>query len=1518
MMKQKLNILLLLLFITTGINSLAQEAELQDKYWNYRHRLRTEFTKIGKGAGHSIPAENRDINKVCGNVPGKYQSGDATLNLGEYIAVLATEYKLLKDDNRDVTATANELYYALNAVQRLDLFAEEFFIPGSTGNPDGFFVRDDWPGDMYRKINTNEVDTNGQLIADPITNYFALNGGLYHFQMANREEGPVPSNDYLTEGVVKTKNLVHPKSADLLFEINDDKLCYFARDGEKPLEARRGAEMSQDQVYGLLMGFYAVKKFVPSDAAVAPRPSKDKYINFHAWVEVMTDRILTFVSKQKTVNDATILLNEDDDYRIITISKLTTTWFINNPNNDNKQVMRGMNMWIYAEPLARIGKEITGKTYNTDIVVHLPKAVDRAKVLWNSSFIGIMDNGCTAVQAQTAEKHNVDGTEYKTVEKRRDCIKGASAAFAGQQVVPLQTILFPIKLWMAATGDIKLPSSKNLWKIALWSAASSKNTLGSQMTIKIAAMDPAFNASSLDQPLSIKARLKNYVASQISNPSATITANYYNQFTNLFENHLSGKEYYNLLPNAYHPGHSTIISKSNQLKFLNSIPCEGTGKTSKNSHDYTIDNMWMHADMLSLSKQSHPRDSLPREETVAMSFMLFYNLYRLVYQDDFTDSYKENSCPCVSSALIKHTGFHPVTGKYEAYEFDVKKKITSVNTVQITPRRFSEYADIGIPKPFYLSHNVAINDNGLLRVSGDLTLCGSELKVKKGGELFIPNTDPNYPTEMLVDNGGYLKLDPGATLRIGNNSTLRIGSAGKFRVGRNLNIVLDGPNANLIIEGELILMDNAAFRIWPGPNGLGYVTFKKGKNALNGDETFAKITTGRNSSIYLQGTSPYQKILEIDGSFGVIIPETLAAFEVRNGKIELGEMSRLHVSCPITLRDCRINTINNADDYYYFAGLITTGQRDVNILNCKFKQGLYGLLAHNYVFPHNKPNLENCQFDKMITPIAIRGGGVDLYKVSIKNSSFSIDAHGINELCILNDLKVKGGKQTLFSGSSSGILDWDNGYVKESNAHGITLIGNTLKTRCVHINDNARHGIYARKLSHISLSTNSNDGYNSITNNTAGIYNSDYNGLLYGLGIAEGISLDLVNGFNDISGNGLQLDIAIKPSQPLFNGSSHYYIESSNNYWGTPTPSSGIDYKIYHKPIYSGSFSYAELGLPGSAITDPIQLLTKMSGVCGFPTGITIDGDGNIGRNYGDELSGVFIDGLFVGRLVNQVLFEADEELYKLKDYASARDKYKEVFMFDFNSNNENAQTMKLHAYKNYYVAQEYLRATDSLNMLDDNKLFDETIVAINTVITQHDAETPLSSEFVFNLKMDKADMYRKKDDRMTAILEYDQLLSEPEYIESYDLIEYFKCIVTAEMRILNGDISIHEQAEHYVCKPPIDELNLIITNTVSQDSSSNDDDIEGLPTYELVLHPNPTQGMFTVELDENAKTKFNGLTGRISVADGYGYEHIVQDNISADAMSTFNLHGYKAGVYNVRFEIGGSIFYKYVVKTDE
>jgi hypothetical protein len=160
------------------LNSSAQTPqENLDKYWKYRDRLRKNFLKIGDLAGESIPLSSRSIGfaysgapaNANGDLPSRIYYQDATIYLGHYLAVLATEAKLLLNSYDATTiemeqqaileqlnATMNELYYAIQTVNRLDRRAEEYLSQGqNTESPDdlnGLLLRDDVDEDFHENF----------------------------------------------------------------------------------------------------------------------------------------------------------------------------------------------------------------------------------------------------------------------------------------------------------------------------------------------------------------------------------------------------------------------------------------------------------------------------------------------------------------------------------------------------------------------------------------------------------------------------------------------------------------------------------------------------------------------------------------------------------------------------------------------------------------------------------------------------------------------------------------------------------------------------------------------------------------------------------------------------------------------------------------------------------------------------------------------------------------------------------------------------------------------------------------------------------------------------------------------------------------------------------------------------------------------------------------------------------------------------------------------------------------------
>jgi hypothetical protein len=105
-----------------------------NKYWKYRDKLRKDFLKVGFEAGNSIPMCARAIGFAYSGAPlndedlkpSRIWYQDANIYLGHYLAVLATEYKLLSNSialsndagtleilHEQFNATKKELYYAI-------------------------------------------------------------------------------------------------------------------------------------------------------------------------------------------------------------------------------------------------------------------------------------------------------------------------------------------------------------------------------------------------------------------------------------------------------------------------------------------------------------------------------------------------------------------------------------------------------------------------------------------------------------------------------------------------------------------------------------------------------------------------------------------------------------------------------------------------------------------------------------------------------------------------------------------------------------------------------------------------------------------------------------------------------------------------------------------------------------------------------------------------------------------------------------------------------------------------------------------------------------------------------------------------------------------------------------------------------------------------------------------------------------------------------------------------------------
>lgn len=212
----------LIMFIT--LTTVAQDANFNlKKYWYLRWRLKNYFMVIGEGSGKSLPAGIRRaygtdlVNGIYYEGSIKLSFGDAPNYLGTYIGVLATEYKLLSDNNQSTAGTLEELYYALKAVIRLDNCEAQYPWNQQNNILNGACSRGDVPTDFAQTYKNQ------------------LNKNLPWFDFDNNKGDP-----------------------NLEMQINSHA------DSDDSI-AKHWSMMSQDHISSILVGLALVKKYVPDN-----------------------------------------------------------------------------------------------------------------------------------------------------------------------------------------------------------------------------------------------------------------------------------------------------------------------------------------------------------------------------------------------------------------------------------------------------------------------------------------------------------------------------------------------------------------------------------------------------------------------------------------------------------------------------------------------------------------------------------------------------------------------------------------------------------------------------------------------------------------------------------------------------------------------------------------------------------------------------------------------------------------------------------------------------------------------------------------------------------------------------------------------------------------------------------------------------------------------------------------------------------------------------------------------------
>jgi len=234
-----------------------------EKYWYYRDRLEQNFMIVGSPElqGTNFPASLRHSGtRILGFGGENPVKGD----FGLYLAVLATEYKLLTDyeQNSEAEETLQKIAWALYAFDRLDMNTEKFFRIRTEGGVNdnsenfwevvdnyihpvedlnGFFRRGD--ADGFSHLDENPEDVN----FDTLRVYPLINDEnnilLYNNEQLLRDNLIYnPVSEHWQNIITHVGNLLR----------------------EHSIQSKNKTVMSDDEVVGLFIGLVYIKKYVNS------------------------------------------------------------------------------------------------------------------------------------------------------------------------------------------------------------------------------------------------------------------------------------------------------------------------------------------------------------------------------------------------------------------------------------------------------------------------------------------------------------------------------------------------------------------------------------------------------------------------------------------------------------------------------------------------------------------------------------------------------------------------------------------------------------------------------------------------------------------------------------------------------------------------------------------------------------------------------------------------------------------------------------------------------------------------------------------------------------------------------------------------------------------------------------------------------------------------------------------------------------------------------------------------------
>lgn len=365
----------------------------------------------------------------------------------------------------------------------------------------------------------------------------------------------------------------------------------------------------------------------------------------------------------------------------------------------------------------------------------------------------------------------------------------------------------------------------------------------------------------------------------------------------------------------------------------------------------------------------------------------------------------------------------------------------------------------------------------------------AQLSIADGGLIVIGESSVGNKANFHISSGSSLTIEGGGKLRVEDGSKLIIEDGGQLIYDANAEIDLSGNLSELIIQGKLVVTDNAILTY----SGDGRIIFDQQVRQPNGTLAFGDyMDIGVNCTFQLSGpagTPPYtQKLIEVRKPVYFLDENdnTFNAVDFRYGQIEMTSGALLYLYGKSEFHSITVSKIGSGPRHGGIR-IWNDGSHGAIFNDCDFRDGSFGLRA-DWIGGGPAIEVRNCRFEDNTSALVVIGGNFEVLNSQFTDNNLSIQGSALSGTSMLSASNIVAGATGVngitLNGQTGAFVNINQVEVKDylNSGSGLDLFGIDATITCSKILSNTVGLDLWNSIAYLD-----NQSGNQFINNTIGI-----------------------------------------------------------------------------------------------------------------------------------------------------------------------------------------------------------------------------------------------------------------------------------------------------------------------------------------------------------------------------------------------------------------------------------------------